>query len=151
MTLNFTKQELLRLLVLVEIGDWVKHAQYEGDPKDNEELQLDKKVQQKILSAAFKAKFMGLVEYDMKDKEYIETKELEDMYMPFVDEFNEEEFWTQLSDRLAQRDMVLKYGEKGMQEMDNMERAMESYDMAMVYEEVFVKDGLMNLQFQSKS
>jgi len=148
MTLNFTKQELLHLLVLAQIGDWVKHSDYEGDPKDNEELQLDKKVLQKVLSAAFKAKFMGLVEFDMKDKEYVETRELEDMFMPFIDDFSEGEFWSQLSDRLAQRDMVLKYGEKAMREMDPAKRAMENYDIAMGYEDIFEKDGLMNMQFE---
>jgi len=148
MTLNFTEQELLRLLLMVQIGDWVKHSSFEGDWKINEDLQQDKKVMQKLLSAVFKSKLVGLVEYDMKGKEYKETLQLEGMFMPCMDEFNEDQFWEQLADRLAQRDMILKYSEKGMAKMDNLDRAFENMEIAKAYEEMFSKDGLMNLKLQ---
>jgi len=151
MTLNFTKQELLRLLILAQIGDWVKHSHVEGNLKDNEELQQDKKVMQKLLSAVFKAKLNGLVEYDMKTKEYIETRALEDIFMPFIDAFNEDMFWGQLADRLAQRDMFLKYGEEELENMDDMQRITEMIHTSGSYEDTFEQDGLLDLKLTDAS
>ncbi len=146
MTLNFTKAELLQLLTLASIGDWVKHAQFEGNPKDNEAANQDQKVMQKLMAATFKAKFPGLVEYDIKSKEYFETTQLEDMFMPHVDEFNENEFWDQLSHRMAQRDMFLKYGDEALQSMENTERVVETMEIADSYSQIFDQDGLINLK-----
>ncbi|MBN4058146.1 hypothetical protein JYT55_00160 [Mariprofundus ferrooxydans] len=149
MTLNFTKAELLQLLQLAYIGNWVKHSDETLD-NPREDTEIDEKVLQKISAAIFKAKIMGLIEYDMKSKQYVETRQFEDEVMPLVEQFNEDSFWDKLADKLAKRDMFNKYGEKGLAEMDNDTRFFELIEISDKYDDIFTTDGIKNLHLGDK-
>jgi len=149
MTLNFTKAELLQLLQLAYIGNWVKHSDETLD-NPREDTEIDEKILQKISAAIFKAKIMGWVEYDMKSKQYVETRQFEDEVMQLIEQFNEDSFWDKLADKLAKRDMFNKYGKKGFAEMDKDTRFLELIEISDKYEEIFKTDGIMHLTLDDK-
>ena len=151
MTLNFTKQELLHLLKLAAIGDWVKHCEEIPSETEDEDTPLDNKVMQKLMAAVFKAKMMGVVEYDMQAKRYTETRQFEDDKMEDIEAFSENSFWDQLSDKLAKRDLFLKYGADKIDEMDVMEYMLELSEIAGKYDDIFAADGLLNVVIADKN
>jgi len=145
MNISLTKQELVMLLRLANIGDWVMFADLEGDERDNPTALAHKKVMQKLFAAAHKAKMEKIVFCDKTSKEYYETKEFEEDYLQFVDAFKDQQFWEVLSDRLAERDLVEKIGEKAFDAMDWIDRGGKLYDLSLNYEDEFEKHGLERL------
>jgi len=142
MNISLTKQELVMLLRMVNIGDWVMFADLEGDERDDPGALAHKKVLQKLFSAAHKAKMNALVCYEPKTKECYETEEFEADYQGFIDEFNDSQFWNMLADRLAVRDLVEQVGEKAFDAMEWVERGGKLDDLSRSYEEEFIKNGL---------
>ncbi len=142
MNISLSKQELVMLLRMANIGDWVMFADLDGD--DSNAL-AHQKALQKLFSAAHKAKMDTLVHYEPKQKKYSDTKEFEVDYQGFIDEFNESQFWTTLADRLAVRDLVEQVGEKVFDAMEWVERGGKLDGLSCSYEQEFVKNGLQRL------
>lgn len=145
MNISPSKQELVMLLRMVNIGDWVMFAGLAGDELDDPNVQAHKKMLQKLFSAAHKAKMDDVVSYEPKHKEYYETEAFEEDYQGFINEFSESQFWAMLSDRLAVRDLVEQVGEKAFDAMDWLERGEKLDKLSCDYEEEFIKYGLERL------
>ncbi len=142
MNISLTKQELVMLLRMVNIGDWVMFADLMVDELKTDSVVQHKKVLQKLFSAAHKAKMDGIVSYEPKHKKYYETETFEEDYQGFIDEFNDSQFWAMLSDRLAVRDLVEQVGEKTFDAMEWVERGGKLDKLSCSYEEEFIKNGL---------
>jgi len=151
MNISLTKQELVMLLRMVNIGDWVMFADLAGDEEKDATVQAHKKVLQKLFAAAHKAKMDGIVSYEPEFKGYFETAEFEEDYQEFIDEFSERQFWEMLADRLAARDLVEQVGEQAFDAMDWVERGGKLNTLACSYEEEFVKNGLERLHLLNAS
>jgi hypothetical protein len=151
MNISLTKQELVMLLRLANIGDWVMFADLEGDERDNPTALAHKKVMQKLFAAAHKAKMDNIVHYEAKFKEYFETSVFEDDYQEFINEYNERKFWDDLSDQLAKRDLIEQIGEEAFEAMDWVERGGKLCDLSISYEKEFEKHGLERLQILNTS
>jgi len=147
MNISLSKPELVMLLRMVNIGDWVMFADLEGDEMDDPVALAHKKVLQKLFSAAHRAKMDGLVFYEPEDKEYYETREFEEDYQEFINKFNNSQFWEMLADRLAMRDLVEQMGgAEAVESMDWMQRGGRLSELADNYEEGFVKHGLQRIR-----
>ena len=69
-------------------------------------------------------------------------------YRPFIDEFEDETFWTELTDRLADRDMLRILGDKKILKMTPEERFMTHHDFEEKYEEEFEEHGIERLEIR---
>jgi len=145
MNISLTKQELVMLLRMVNIGDWVMFADLAGDELDDPGVLAHKKVMQKLFGAAHKAKMDGIVTYEPKYKEYFETGEFEADYQGFIDEFNESQYWEMMADRLAVRDLIDQIGEEAFGAMDWVERGGKLQEMSTGYEDEFEAHGINRL------
>lgn len=151
MNISLTKQELVMLLRMVNIGDWVMFADLEGDERNDPVALAHKKVLQKLFAAAHKAKMDNIVHYEAKFKEYYETGEFEEDYQVFINQFNENQFWDELADRLSVRDLVEQVGEEAFESMDWMERGGKLSKLAFSYEDEFEKNGLDRIHLLNAS
>jgi hypothetical protein len=104
MKLNLTKDEYRLLLDLVYLGDWMVSAHDEKiDAKEPSKYEA---LVQKVLSCASETEFATLVERSADDGKFYTTRQFEeDGVMNIIYEYDEESFWMELIDRLAERDI----------------------------------------------
>lgn len=145
MNISLTKQEIVMLSRMVNIGDWIMFADLEGDEWDAPDVLAHKKVLQKLFAAAHKAKMDGIVHYAPEEKKYYETAEFEDDYMQFIEEYDDRRFWEMLADRLATRDLADQIGEDAFKAMDWIERGEKLEKLSSDYEKEFTTHGLERL------
>ena len=109
MKVHFTKKEYRLLLDIFSIAEWVMNSHKVGDNPKSEPY---KKLEQKVFSYAKDFGFENLVMYDKVLNQYFPTRKYEDLETdrPFIEEFEEEVFWDELCNRLAQRDLLQKKG-----------------------------------------
>ncbi len=119
---------------------------------DNPKSGPYKKIEQKIFSFAKDFGFENLVMYDDRLKMYFPTLEYENSESdrPFIDEFEEEVFWEELCNRLAQRDLLKNKGIQKLKEMDPLERLTKEDEIAEKYDKEFLENGLKNITISSK-
>ena len=109
MKIEFTQKEYECLLDVLYIADWVMNAhKVEDDPR----TEAYRKLEQKIFSYAKDMGFENLVEYASDFKKYFPTRELEEEgpAREFIEEFENDSFWEELTSRLADRDSARKVG-----------------------------------------
>ena len=109
MKIEFTRKEYESLLDVLYIADWVMNAhKVENDPG----TEAYKKLEQKIFSYAKDVGFENLIEYASDHEKYYPTRELEEAgsAREFIEEFENDTFWEELTSRLADRDSARKVG-----------------------------------------
>jgi hypothetical protein len=144
MKIHFTKKEYRLLLDIVHIAEWVMNSYTVGD---NTRSQPYDSIEQKILSHAKDFGFENLVLYDQKSQKFFPTREYEESEDArlFIEEFEEEVFWEELCNRLAQRDLLKEKGLDKVKEMDVIERMSAEDEIAEKYNKEFVENGIRNL------
>lgn len=140
--ITFTKEQLETFLDIVCLGDWMINA------ARVERIEKYDALAQRVFKAAKDAGLKG-VEYDEKDDEYWLTAEYEESILQeFKEEYDNEAFWDDLPDRLAERDMGRKFGKKAIEAMDNEKRFKEHMTICQKYEAEFEKNGLENVRIK---
>ena len=94
--------------------------------------------------------FNHLVIYDNKLGQYFPTREFEDTSpgMGFVEKFENEIFWNELIERLAERDLIKKHGEDGVLTMGLEERFSEQNSLESQYSSEFEVNGLEHVSIR---
>ncbi len=120
MNIDFTKEEYLKLLEMLQIADWVLHAHRAEEP---EETKPYRELEQKILSHARDFDSEDLVEYSGAQDRYFPTRKLEESgpAMEFIGDFEEDTFWSQLVKHLSERDVRREVGEDSVEALDRGE------------------------------
>ena len=108
MKINFTNREFAALFDMVSIAEWVLNAHLTDESDDDYAA-----VEQKILSHA---KDFGLEDYVQSDHSHgrlYPTRDYEEseQFMGAIERYNERTFWDALVTRLAERDMIQRFGE----------------------------------------
>jgi hypothetical protein len=89
------------------------------------------------------------VEYDEKFKEYFSTSDFEsEINNKYFEEYDNETFWSELSEKLALKDLYTKYGEEKVSKMSQEEHADKLSELYNQYEEEFAKYGLENIEIK---
>ena len=85
--------------------------------------------------------------YDEELEKYFPTREHDENSpaRPFIDEFEDETFWEELIDRLADRDLLHLLGDKKILKMSAEERFMAHHDFEEKYEKEFEERGIERL------
>lgn len=144
MKVSITKKEYRLLLDVLSMADWVMNA-FNDDERPEVEPYV--KLEQKLLSLAKDFDCEDLVTYDKGLKRYFPTRRYEEQGrdMGFIEEFEEEFFWDELEQRLAERDLVKSRGMEAAAEMEPPQRITELDRLADGYREEFSKHGLERL------
>lgn len=145
MKIDITKQEYRVLIDILEMADWVMNAHAIWQ---KEETAIYSSLMQKIYAYAKEMGCGDIIYYDDNEGSYFTTKEYEEegMQRQFIEAFEEDSFWDELSHRLAFRDLVQQEGEEAIERMDFMERATKLTEFLSWYEEEFNENGLGNVR-----
>lgn len=147
MKINFTKKQYKTFLEILEIADWVLHAH----DSDRVETKKYRDFEQLVFSFAKDFGFENLVEYDEELGAHFPTREFEETSpgMDFITEFENDTFWNEFVQRLAERDLVRQYGRERLKDMNGMELARRENQIEKRYAEEFFKNGLENVTFRN--
>jgi hypothetical protein len=147
MKIEFTKKEYECLLDILYIADWVMNAHKVEDDRRTEAY---KKLEQKIFSYAKDMGFENLIEYASDYKKYYPTSELEEAgpAREFIEEFENDTFWEELTSRLADRDSARKVGGvENLYKLSFEDRAEIIWSFEEKYASEFETRGLEGLSF----
>jgi len=140
--IELTREQYKELIKLVYLGEWLANAHCisREDEKFND-------IANYIYSYAADFGLEDLVEYDRKSREYYPTAEFDEdpEVRQFIDKYNNENFWDELTNRMAVRDFVRKYGKAAINKMTWEERIEKEDPFIEKYQEEFAENGLMNL------
>ena len=147
MQIDFTKKEYRIFLDILEVADWMLFAHRIGKPKT---LNKYSDFEQKIYSHAEAFGFGDLIGHNKDSDEYFPLLDCDEIspVRPFIDEFEDNTFWEELTGRLAGRDMLRKLGEREILKMTMEERITACEDFEDEYKEEFQKHGIERLQIK---
>jgi len=134
--LEIDKKEYKTLLQVLEMADWILNAHSQEEDKKNKPFT---DLEQKVFALAQDAGWGKLVEFSKEHKQFLPTAAYEETcsVMPLIEEFENETFWDELIDRLAERDVVGELGEKAFlalppeQRMEKIDEVRERYTAEM--------------------
>ena len=143
MKIEISKTYYKTLVKALFLANWVVNCHKTEEPDDEFE-----RLEQYILS---QGKFFDLksVEFDEKHGKYYHDLDFEQKTLEHLDEFVNESFWDELTERLAQRDFVRELGEEAFLEMSRDERFTRFWEFADRYEAEFAEHGIDNLVLRS--
>ncbi|MDA8432568.1 MAG: hypothetical protein M0Z60_06355 [Nitrospiraceae bacterium] len=145
MKIDISKEEYRALLDLLQIADWVLHAHKTEEPAATKPY---RNLEQKLFSLAKEFGYADLVEFAASQNRYYPTRELEENgpAMDFVEEFEEDAFWSQLAKHLSERDLRREIGEQQLDALDRTELWEMLEEHETKYWEEFQKYGVERLE-----
>lgn len=139
MEIKLTKRQYEKLMRLIYLGNWVINGYHPEDSDEETDALEDFLYGQ--------ARNFGLSKHVFYDEEvdgWYPTKETEDVWLADLDDYKNDVFWEELEYQLADRDLVARYGEQRVDQMDPEERERMAVELADSYYDEFVKNGLKN-------
>lgn len=148
MEIKFTKEQYDSLIKLVYLGNWMINSIRDK----GEEIKKYDDIEQYIYSFAKEYGLENLIEYDTQMKQYYPTWELDDNpeIEPYRQDYENEVFWDELADRLAEQDFVRRYDEKTIRKMSQKEHFEKIQPFIEKYEEEFNKHGIERIEIKEK-
>lgn len=145
MLMNISKEEYRLLVEMVQVADYVMHS-HELEP--SKETADYRALRKKIFSHYKKMGLETLFTFSEKHSDYIETEEslADSRHMAIMENFVENEFWGQLSQRLAMRDLFDEEDdEEAIKAMDSAVLMEKLGEKSVKYDEEFDARGLERL------
>jgi len=152
MKINITKKQFLTLLKTVYLGNWLANAQRDGSPEDPH-IEEYENISDFIFSLAPQFGFEKYMDHEDSDGErYFPTGLFEDEtgVDKLHEEYDEETFWDELSERLGERDFFRKYVKEEIKNMSREEFFAKQYECEDIVDEELVKNGIENLEIIKK-
>ncbi len=149
MKIDISKKEYQALMDCLNISDWVLHAHKGFEGQDTSKY---RQLIQTLSSYAEQMNMADLIEQDKLSGEYFPTKKYEDhgAYMPIIEEFEEYSFWSNLSFKLAIRDLIDQDGEQKVEKMELADRGSKIMQLEDWYTDEFNNNGIQNVKVQIK-
>jgi hypothetical protein len=146
MKMNISKKEFRLLVEMLYLADWMMHSHATDDEQHHHEHQ---KLRNKILSHYKEMEAEDIIEYSEQLNEFFENSDYDDyIHEKFIDHYDNENFWDELIDRLAERDLVNKIGFEAFQSMEGLERLMQLEEIRERYSNEFELHGLKYISVQ---
>ena len=142
--ISLSKKNLRLLIKHVFVGHWVMTS-----TKVDRDKELDD-FYDTILSIANTYNVIDGLEYSEKNGSFLISEDKEQEMMKPVEEYEEDIFWQELTDRLALRDAEEKYGSKVLEDMEPMERMKCIWKEEEKYDNEFEKSGIDRLRIMKK-
>jgi len=149
MKLELDRSEYLTLLTAMQIADWILHANQGEELRDTEDFRA---LEQKILKQAEKVGCEPLVEYDSEMERWFTSREFEltSLGLAYVEEYENDAFWEGLLQRLTERDLLRKVGEKAFNSLGPVERSRQEGPYLSMYDHEIQEHGLDRLEVVEK-
>lgn len=149
--ITLTKKQYENLVKMVYLGNWMINSIRSGQEGD-EQIEKYNKIEQYIFSFAEEAGMDRYIEFDKKLNKFFPTIEFEEEtdIEKYRSEYNNETFWEELIDILAQRDFVKTYGKEQISKMDLVELIEKRYPFEEKYRYEFENYGIENLVIRRK-
>lgn len=142
MRIDLSEDQYRTLIKLAFLGNWLANA---WRTSDREYLHEYEEVEQLIYAqAGALGEEMGLKRSE--DGEYFPLDRLEEVLLPLIEAYDDDCFWTNLVERLAQRDLEEMLGAEGIKRMPSEERDDAFCRFAEKYGREFDEFGLDNLR-----
>ncbi|MBX3014156.1 MAG: hypothetical protein KF832_21725 [Caldilineaceae bacterium] len=149
MQIELTSDEYRRLIDILYLADWLLTAHKVGD---DPRVAAYQQLVQKLYAYSQEMGLSHLIEYAVEFDQYFPTRDLEagTPIHEFIDEYDDETFWDELTRRLAERDLLAQLGgwEK-MQKLSTEERIRRLGQLEEHYAAEFARHGLENLRLES--
>jgi hypothetical protein len=146
MKINLTKKQYEILAKTVYLGNWMANAHRTGAPDDPHMREYDD-IADYIFSLAPEFGFSKNFEHDMVCDEHGKTTEVSRLH----EEYDEEAFWSELCERLGERDFYRKYSESDWDKMDGEERFIKMQECIIAYEEEFENHGIERIEIMKQA
>jgi hypothetical protein len=145
MNIELSKKDYRNLLDMLATAEWVFNAtQARGGT--NPKTQKYETVMQKLLSFAKHHDCDDLVEYDGKSRKYYFNWDHDESgYMELIEDYENDVFWDELSERLASRDLANILGEEKFLKQSRDEAFIRHGRLEDRYNEEFERNGLKNV------
>lgn len=144
MKIEFNKEQFESLMNLVYLGNWIANAN-----RTDDRIEKYENIESYIFSFA---KDFGLEKYiddeDAKDGKFFPTRffEEETDVDELRDEYDDETFWFELSDRLGERDFFEKYSKEDREKMTRDERFLKMQECIIKWEDELEDNGIDRLE-----
>jgi len=142
MTLTLSEDQYKRLLTLTVLGEWMINA-IRKEPDIDYEMTAST-----VYAGAKESSLESLIRFDSNNSSWTPSELLEDNAHALIDQYDEVVFWEELTNRLVERDLIRKYGERAVQSMRQGQKERESFAIAKVYTREFEDQGLERLQLK---
>ncbi len=145
--IELTKEEYRHLLTVLFLADWMISSTAGGRTnKDDEHEQL----REKILSYYQVMEAEDYILYDEKTDQYYETADFEDdLQESYILPFEDNNFWHELIDRLAERDVVNGMGLDAYLKLESEERLQKLTVAKKCYAREFEENGIDNISIKN--
>lgn len=122
MDVHLTKKQIIYLVKLVYLGNWIVNA-FRAGSAGSEPIDDFEQMTQYIFELAGQAGLSDYIEYDEEAGRFFPTLTLEDEsdVAKYRRQYDEETFWHELMHRLADRDFACAYSEKEIKAMSDEE------------------------------
>lgn len=147
-TVEFTKEQFLALMKAVNLGNWMANAQRTGSPEDPH-IEDYENISDYIFSLAPKFGFAKYMDHEKSDgKRYFPTNEFEEKtdINKLHEDYDEECFWDELSDRLGEREFFRKYSKEEREKMDQEEHFLKLQECIIAWEEELENYGIERIE-----
>jgi hypothetical protein len=143
MKVNITKKEYRILLHMLYLGDWVLNSCVPGERADTKDY---RDLFERLLALAPGFSCEDLVS-ERSDGRYDPSAELEEheLIRGAIDEYDNETFWSELAERLANRDLIREVKEEAYAKMAPEERMQLFFSYETKYQKEFERFGINRL------
>ena len=144
MKINITKKEYRTLIEMLQIAEWIILSYRVEKPPETEKYEL---LEQKIFSFAEEMGLKGAIQYDEETGKYYLNRQFENESpaMGYIEAYGDQNFWDELMERLALRDLIMQEGEEKVGQMTLEERSEKLDDLRDRYYEEFKEQGISRL------
>lgn len=146
MQIELTTDEYRQLVDVLYLAEWLLTAHKVGD---DPRIQSYHQLVQKLYAYTQEVGLSHLIEYAVEFDQYFPTRDLEagTTIHKFIDEYDDETFWDELTRRLAERDLVLQLGGVDkVQKLSTEDRVRKLGQFEEYYAAEFARNGLTNLR-----
>jgi len=131
---------------MLSVADWVMHAKATEIEQHHHNHE---KLRKKILSHYKEMEAKDILEYDKESDEFYETNAYDDyLHAKFIEPYGDGNFWDELIDRLAARDLINTIGIEAFNSLKGIERGMEIAKLRERYANEFAEYGLEHIKVQ---
>ncbi|MCX6713500.1 MAG: hypothetical protein NTV48_00100 [Candidatus Vogelbacteria bacterium] len=124
-----TREQYLTLAKVVYLGNWIANAYRVGQKDDPRLVEYDE-ISDHIFSLASKFGFSKHLEHEIEFDEDLNRTETSKL----IEEYDEETFWTELPERLGDRDFYARYGKEDWDKMTPDERFLKMQECVIKWE-----------------
>jgi len=150
MKIDINKKQYWNLIRATYMADWMANAICERGMKEDEGI---KEIRNYIFSFAKEMGYEKYADYDEELKTYYATFDLDDepVTRKLIERYDEDVFWSGISERFGERDFFKKYAKDEIKKMNQDERFMKHMECEIVWEEEFEKHGIERLGIVNES